>query len=462
MARAVPTSGNKPDVVFRPSCDSSLSSTRDRRNNYTRDATSMIRPTRGIARAARSQWRLASSSARASRQTTRASPPKQPPPLPPRIARPYKPSSCLHDRSGRRRADTPPPSSPPPPPPKSDTLLTLWRRSWLPLTGAALLAGFLGFYVFGTAAASFRTCPCEGACKHAAPTGRPPALTGENAEQFDKELDFGEWWMGISGLRRKLAGHATGHVLELAMGTGRNLEYYNWEPLSAAAEVANTGGKKAVAPQGVMSFTGLDISADMLDVARRRLVKTVPPMFSSGPMVKASTMADDTGGQLPYLDGHLRLINADAHHPLPPPAAATPDSKYDTVIQTFGLCSVSDPVAVLSNLASAVKPRTGRIILLEHGKGWYGIVNGLLDKNAVKHYEKYGCWWNRDIEALVVEAVRKTPGLEVVKLDRPNLLQMGTLVWVELRVADKAERKCTERCRIMARPVMNTAPEVEA
>ncbi|POR32877.1 Methyltransferase OMS1, mitochondrial [Tolypocladium paradoxum] len=346
-------------------------------------------------------------------------------------------SSYSHDRSGTRKADTPPPSSPPPPAPKQDTLLTLWRRSWLPLTGAALLAGFLGFYIFGTAAASFKTCPCEGTCEHAAPTGRPPALTGENAEQFDKELNFGEWWMGITGLRKKLAERATGHVLELAMGTGRNLEYYNWEPLSAAAEVANTGRKKAVAPQGITSFTGLDISVDMLDVARRRLVKTVPPM-SSAPVVKASTMADHTRGQLSYLDNHLRLINSDAHHPLPPPSAPTSNQKYDTVIQTFGLCSVSDPVAVLSNLASAVKPGTGRIILLEHGKGWYGIVNGLLDKNAGKHFEKYGCWWNRDIEALVDEAVEKTPGLEVVKLDRPSILQMGTLVWVELKVADKA------------------------
>ncbi|VUC34338.1 unnamed protein product, partial [Clonostachys rosea] len=101
---------------------------------------------------------------------------------------------------------------------------------------------------------------------------------------------------------------------------------------------------------------------------------------------------------------------------------------------TFGLCSVSDPVAVVSNLATAVKPGTGRIILLEHGKGWYGIVNGLLDRNAGQHFEKYGCWWNRDIQALVEEAARKTPGLEVVKVERPFLLQMGTLLWIELKM----------------------------
>lgn len=249
-----------------------------------------------------------------------------------------------------------------------------------------------------------------------------------------------EWWMGITKLRKRLAERANGHVLELAMGTGRNLEYYDWEPLNQ-----RVGDNQTVtAAKGITSFTGLDISVDMLDVARKRLVKTVPPMASSAPIVRASNMTDHTGGQLSFLDNQLRLIHSDAHRPLPPPSAApSPSSpaKYDTIIQTFGLCSVSDPVAVLRNLASAVKPGSGRIILLEHGKGWYGIVNGLLDKNADKHFEKYGCWWNRDIQELVEEAARKTPGLEVVKVERPNVLQMGTLVWVELRVADTSPSK---------------------
>lgn len=239
--------------------------------------------------------------------------------------------------------------------------------------------------------------------------------------------------MGITKLRKKLAVHAKGNVLELAMGSGRNLEYYNWEPLSTAVEAARTGKiPPPKIPQGITSFTGLDISVDMLDVTRKRLAKSVPPMSSSAPIVKASSMADHTGGQLSFLDGHVRLVNSDAHHPLPPPAHT---DKYDTIIQTFGLCSVSDPVAVLSNLATVLRPDTGRIVLLEHGKGYYGLVNGLLDKNAGKHFAKYGCWWNRDIEAIVEDAISKTPGLEVVKIERPNITQMGTLVWVELRMA---------------------------
>ena len=252
------------------------------------------------------------------------------------------------------------------------------------------------------------------------PTGRPPALSGENADQFDKELDLPEWWMGITKLRKRLAARAQGHVLELAMGTGRNLEYYNWDGLTGDADIK--------------SFTGLDISVDMLDVARRRLVRTVPPMKGSEPIVRQASMVDRTGGQLSFLADRLRLVHSDAHRPLPAPAGSP---AYDTVVQTFGLCSVSDPVAVLRNLATAVRPDTGRIFLLEHGKGWYGLVNGLLDMNAAKHFDKYGCWWNRDIEALVDEAVRQTPGLEVVSLTRPNVMQMGTLVCVELRVARK-------------------------
>ncbi|KAI9151676.1 Methyltransferase OMS1 [Paramyrothecium foliicola] len=398
---------------------------------------------RAFARAAArsQQLRLASSFAKAPRKPANAPPTAKT--LPPRVRQAYKPSSKPANSHISRPA---------PPPNEPETVLSIWRRSWLPLSGAALLSGFLGFYIFGTVAASFKDGgggPCA-SCggEHATPTGRPPALSGDNAEQFDKDLNWEEWWMGITGLRKKLAKRARGDVLELAMGTGRNLEYYDWEALGAVAAAAGGNGSPTLpVGRGITSFTGLDISVDMLDVARKKLVKAVPPMSTSAPVVKASTMADHTGGQLSYLNGQLRFIHSDAHRPIPLPASPvtlenprpTPlQTKYDTVIQTFGLCSVSDPVAVLTNLATVVKPETGRIILLEHGKGWYGILNGLLDKNAGKHFEKFGCWWNRDIPALVDEAVKQAPGLEVVKVERPNILQMGTLVWVELKVSGKA------------------------
>ncbi|QPG94504.1 hypothetical protein C2857_006245 [Epichloe festucae Fl1] len=393
--------------------------------------------TRGFARASCLAWRRSASSSSKSPPHKSSKPPITPPS---RVPRPYNPATRKSTPQTTINSSSPSSSNPPP----DDTLQTLWHRSWLPLSGAALLAGFLGFYIIGTVAASLKQCSCRPPREHESPTGRPPALTGDNAEQFDKELDLPEWWTGITKLRKRLAHHAKGDVLELAIGTGRNLEHYNWEGLgkpdpTTTHKMSNDNNTKHTRC-GITSFTGLDISVDMLDVARKRLAKTVPPLKDSEPVVKKSTMADHTGGQLSFLNNRLRLIHSDAHRALPP-LAATADApaegkkkKYDTIIQTFGLCSVSDPVAVLCNLASAIAPGTGRIVLLEHGKGWYGLVNGLLDKNAARHFDKYGCWWNRDIEALVDEAVQRTPGLEIVKLDRPNLLQMGTLVWVELRV----------------------------
>lgn len=343
------------------------------------------------------------------------------------------------------------PRPPDPKPKQADTLLTVWRATWLPLSGAALVAGALGFYIFGTAAATLKSSPCSCTTEHETPTGRPPALTGDNAEQFDKELNWPEYWTGITSLRKRLAEHARGDVLELAMGSGRNLAYYDWSPITNALEAAKEGASVEVrrkaaraARKGITSFTGLDISVDMLDVARQKLSDTVPPLKDAAPIVRAASMADNTGGQLTFLDGRLRLVHSDAHHPLPPAPSFPPSSpsspKYDAIIQTFGLCSVADPVAVLTNLAAAVKPSTGRIVLLEHGKGFYGLVNGLLDQNARKHFDKYGCWWNRDIEALVEEAVRKTPGLTIVKVERPKVLQMGTLVWVELKVEEEKKK----------------------
>ncbi|KAI9900570.1 hypothetical protein N3K66_004832 [Trichothecium roseum] len=432
----------------------------------------MIRPKRGIIPSL--EWRRFKSSGRPPPATRRPQQQQQqqqkgnPPSNNPAPAPAPAPSTgrtiskeCKSPAATKRKRTTGPEK---PSQGQGDTLLAVWKTSWLPLSGAAILAGFLGFYVVGTATASF--CGGPPACSRAAPddddevpTGRPPALTGDNAEQFDKELDWGEWWMGITKLRRRLAERARGDVLEVAMGSGRNLEYYNWDALTAAVDAVaaanNESGKgegedevgkkkKRAVPAarkalgGITSFTGLDISVDMLDVARRKLTRAVPPMASSAPVVRASTMGDNTGGQLSYLGSHLRLVHSDAHRALPPAATATATAaskKYDTVVQTFGLCSVSDPVAVLSNIATAVKPDTGRIILLEHGKGWFGLVNGLLDRHAGRHFQKYGCWWNRDIRGLVEAAAQRTPGLEIVKIERPNVSQMGTLVWVELKVS---------------------------
>jgi methyltransferase OMS1 len=147
------------------------------------------------------------------------------------------------------------------------------------------------------------------------------------------------------------------------------------------------------------------------------------------------------------LDGRVRLVLGDAVRglpspPSPPPpppgssaaAAQSPPTKYDTIIQTFGLCSVADPARLLANMAAKVQPDTGRIVLLEHGRGTWGWMNSRLDRSAPQHFQKFGCWWNRDIEQLVREAADQVPGLEVVKLERPLWFQFGTTLLIELKV----------------------------
>ncbi|KAI5278423.1 hypothetical protein KEM52_004693, partial [Ascosphaera acerosa] len=83
---------------------------------------------------------------------------------------------------------------------------------------------------------------------------------------------------------------------------------------------------------------------------------------------------------------------------------AVPPRKYDTVVDTMGLCSVGDPAAYLARLAGLVAPAHGRILLLEHGRGDWAWLNRVLDDLAPAHADKHGCWWNRDIDRVVRES----------------------------------------------------------
>ncbi|KAI0846375.1 hypothetical protein F5Y00DRAFT_243939 [Daldinia vernicosa] len=350
----------------------------------------------------------------------------------------------------------------------------LLRDYWFPLFGAG--AGVVCVSFFASSLVYYwRTQPPEHwtpGQEPETPTGRP---TIQSPREFDQHLDKSEWRFGITKLRRQIGSElARGHVLEVAVGAGRNFDYYDWSAVTAGLEPTEEKensswfswsrkgeGKekenpknvkaKGVQPQNenaLLSFTGLDISPPMLDLALTRIRQVVPfmadqipknPVFSK----LASKAADNNSEEgISLANNHLRLLKADAQTSLPPPPPSPSSSssssssppKYDTVIQTFGLCSVRDPVLLLSNMAAVVKPETGRIILLEHGRSWYELVNGLLDRSARKHFERFGCWWNRDVELVVRAAERAVPGLEVVRFERPGFATFGTHVLVEMRV----------------------------
>lgn len=88
-----------------------------------------------------------------------------------------------------------------------------------------------------------------------------------------------------------------------------------------------------------------------------------------------------------------------------------PDS-IDTVIDTMGLCSCEDPIAALKEMGRVCKP-SGKILLLEHGRGTWSIVNSILDRYSERHCSRWGCQWNRDILGLIEKA-----GLRIERISR--------------------------------------------
>ncbi|KAI1656423.1 hypothetical protein F4813DRAFT_135074 [Daldinia decipiens] len=410
-----------------------------------------------------------------------SSPPPPPPPKQQRAAPKPFPFQPVISRPNSAPESTPKPKPTPFPSSSSSSskgsqdkrrpVSELLRDYWFPLFGAG--AGVVCVSFFASSLVYYwRTQPPE----HWTPGQEPETPTGlptiQSPREFDQHLDKSEWRFGITKLRRQIGSElAHGHVLEVAVGAGRNFDYYDWSVVTAGLEPAeekedsswfgwsvkgegkekpNNIKQKGVQPQNanaLLSFTGLDISPPMLDLALTRIRQVVPFMADQIPKKPvfsklASKTADNSEEGISLANNHLRLLKADAQTSLPPPPSSSPSSsssssppkKYDTVIQTFGLCSVRDPVLLLSNMAAAVKPETGRIILLEHGRSWYELVNGLLDRSARKHFERFGCWWNRDVELVVRAAERAVPGLEVVRLERPGWATLGTHVLVEMRV----------------------------
>ncbi|KAI1777191.1 hypothetical protein F4818DRAFT_409499 [Hypoxylon cercidicola] len=372
---------------------------------------------------------------------------------------------------------------------KKQTMSELVRNLWFPLFGAGAAAMCVGLFTVSLLN-YWRSHPAEHwmpGQEPATPTGRPSI---QSPREFDQHLDKSEWRYGITKLRRRIASEmARGHVLEVAVGTGRNFDYYDWSVVTEGLEPAEKEEKsswfswlgngekekekekgnekgekgekeekkppspsppppqqiaraqnKAPSQNALLSFTGLDISPSMLDLSLTRIRQVVPHMEDQIPKNPTFAQLAGDGEAVALASNRIRILKGDAQTPLPPPSLPTSSpsgpQKYDTVIQTFGLCSVRDPVLLLSNMAARVKPETGRIVLLEHGRSWWGLVNGLLDRSAREHFERFGCWWNRDIEVVVRAAERAVPGLEVLRLERPGWVTLGTHVLVEMRVRD--------------------------
>jgi methyltransferase OMS1 len=239
------------------------------------------------------------------------------------------------------------------------------------------------------------------------------------AQSYDAKVDLAEWILGLGKRRMELAGNARGDVLEVSCGTGRNMEYYHL----GQKRGVNKAGKSEL--QGCRSLTFVDQSQEMMDIARTKFEKLYPEF-------------------------KLAAFRAqDAMKPIEPPSGlqcASPDTggrpRFDTVIQTMGLCSHPDPVSLLTHLGTLTKSESGKIYLLEHGRSHYSWVNNILDNLAPAHADRHGCWWNRDIGQIVQES-----GLEIVESDRWHLGTTWRFVLRPRQLREQEDKKVEQQAK---------------
>lgn len=132
----------------------------------------------------------------------------------------------------------------------------------------------------------------------------------KRASKYDKSIGFFERRIFGTGHREWACSKAVGEVLEVAVGTGLNLPHY---------------------PEGT-KLTGIDLSPEMLEIARTR--------------------AHDLGRQVELREG-------DAH------ALPFPDASFDAVVCTYSLCNIPNPALAVSEMKRVLRP-DGKLILVDH------------------------------------------------------------------------------------------------
>ena len=134
-------------------------------------------------------------------------------------------------------------------------------------------------------------------------------LYEKEAPRYDSQMGFFDWAL-FGGCREWVCSQVDGEVLEIAVGTGRNLRHY---------------------PDGV-KLTGIEFSPAMLEIARTGAAEL-------------GRVAD------------LRLGDAQA--------LEFADESFDTVVCTLALCTIPDDRAAVSEVRRVLRPG-GRFLLLEH------------------------------------------------------------------------------------------------
>jgi ubiquinone/menaquinone biosynthesis C-methylase UbiE len=141
------------------------------------------------------------------------------------------------------------------------------------------------------------------------PTARQRRVWDKTAPNYDKQIAFFER-IQFGGGREWLGARARGRILDVAIGTGRNLPYY---PADA-------------------TITGIELSPAMLTIAKQR--------------------ATDLGRTADLHEGDAERLPFD-------------DATFDTAVCALSLCTIPDPAAAISEMRRVLVP-DGRLLLLDH------------------------------------------------------------------------------------------------
>lgn len=188
------------------------------------------------------------------------------------------------------------------------------------------------------------------------------------APRYDRDMNrVDKMWFG--GGREWVCTRARGDVLEVAVGSGRNLPFYRSD----------------------VTLSAVELSPAMLELAR--------------------THAADL-----ELEADLRLGDAQA--------LSFPDSSFDTVVCTLSLCAIPDHGAAVTEMARVLRPG-GHLLLLDHiGSRWWPVwaVERLIELFTVRAMGEY---MTRRPMRLV-----RSAGLEIVESEQ---LRLGTVERVHAR-----------------------------
>lgn len=235
------------------------------------------------------------------------------------------------------------------------------------------------------------------------------------APGYDKEVGMHEYLLGIQRRRKRLLKQAQGRVLEIASGTGRNVDFY---PKGCCSEIVFSDFSQGMMQVLKEKVAESDLGKRFDYQVRRQQQLELERVGHNNKASSPETGSGSASLQEPVpslVETQLRFKTMNAA------AIPYPDQSFDTVVDTFGLCSFEEPVQVLKEMKRVLKPG-GRLLLLEHGNSHWGFMQDMQAKQLDRHVHKYGCYWNREIEELVQEA-----GLVIQEKERS---QLGTVYYI--------------------------------